>query len=412
MKFLCLTLVCLGSGLYAQSPGPAVEWNRLLLSILRTPGAQPGTVHPTRSLAMLHAAIYDAVNAIDQTHAPFKVLLPGIPQGASQDAAADSAAHEVLSALYPSFQSVLDLQYQQSLALIPDGPNKDTGVLAGKTVAGQIVQLRANDGSATAPPQYVPGSGPGVYQSTPPNFPAAAFSRWSQVTPFALLSANQFRPQAPPALTSQTYTDAFNEVMSLGIAHSTAATPDQKLVGIFWNGAIQNYWNEIAQTASIANNLTTASSARLFALLNIAIADTVIAFYDAKYTYAFWRPVTAIRAADTDSNPATAPNPNWLPETGTTAGDPSYPGAHGAVSAAAAAVLASFFGSDQFNFNVASEVFVGVQHSFTSFSAASEEAFLSRIYAGQHFRFDQVAGAEIGGNVAALTTNLLRPTGL
>jgi len=228
------------------------------------------------------------------------------------------------------------------------------------------------------------------------------------VTPFALFSASQFCPDPSPALTSQTYTNDFNEVKTLGPPRSPAATSDQQLIGVFWNGAIQNYWNEIAQIAALRNKLTTVQAARLFALLNLTLADTVIAFYDAKYTYTFWRPVTAIRAADTDGNPDTQPDPNFLPETRTTAADPSYPGAHGAISAAAAAVLASFFGTDQFNFNLTSEVFAGVQRSFTSFSGASQEAFVSRIYAGQHFRFDQTAGAQLGNNVAGfVVTNLL-----
>ena len=155
------------------------------------------------------------------------------------------------------------------------------------------------------------------------------------MTPFALKRANQFRPGVPPALTSDRYSDDLNEVQSLGIAGSTAATPDEALTGRFWNGAIQNYWNEIAQTASLDRHLTTAQNARLFALLNFSFADSVIAFYDAKYTYNRWRPVTAIRAAGTDDNPETTPDPNWLPEVGNTTPDPAYPGAHAVISAAA-----------------------------------------------------------------------------
>ena len=169
------------------------------------------------------------------------------------------------------------------------------------------------------------------------------FTHWSRVTPFALESANQFRPGGPPKLTSDRYADAFDQVKSLGIADSTTATADQALTGRFWNGAIQNYWNEIAQTASLAHHLTTAENARLFALLNLSFADGVIAFYDAKYTYNFWRPVTAIRAAATDGNPDTDADPNWLPEVGNTTPDPSYPGAHAVISAAGAEVLISFF---------------------------------------------------------------------
>jgi membrane-associated phospholipid phosphatase len=215
-----------------------------------------------------------------------------------------------------------------------------------------------------------------------------------------LTSASQFRPGPPPELTSQTYANDFNEVKSLGIPRSPAASIDQQLAGWFWNGAVQNYWNEIAQTAAIAHGLTTAQTARLFTVLNVSLADTVIALYDAKYTYTFWRPVTAIRSAG-DSD--------WLPETKNTAADPSYPGAHAALSSAAATVLASFFGSDEFSFHVTSEVFAGVDRSFSTFSAAAQEASLSRIYAGQHFRFDLTAGQQLGTNVSEFVLNNLLP---
>jgi hypothetical protein len=349
----------------------------------------------------LHAAIYDAVNSIDRTSTPYLVRLRGAPRSASQDAAAAAAAHDVLVALYPSFRAQLDEQLQQSLAQTPDGEHKTAGVRIGQTVAGRVLALRSNDRSDAQPIPYVFGTAPGDYQSTPPNFaPQPQITHWSHVAPFALHRASQFRPGPPPALTSDAYSDAFNEVKSLGIANSTAASADQALTGRFWNGAIQNYWNEIAQTASVAHHLTTAQNARLFALLNLTLADGVIAFYDAKYTYNLWRPVTAIRAADTDNNPATGADPNWLPEVGKTAPDPSYPGAHGVISAAAASVLTAFFGRDPFEFSVTSEVLPGVERSFRSFADAAEEAALSRIFAGQHFRFDQTAGERLGRKVA------------
>lgn len=286
----------------AQATKPVsqvVQWNRTLLVIVRTPGAQPTTIHPTRSFVIMHAAIYGAVNAIDATHKPYLVRLSG-SHFASQEAAAAAAAHEVLVKLYPNFQATLDAQFQQALAQLPNGGKAD-GISIGNTVADRIVALRNNDGSNAQPIPYVFGNAPGDYQSTPPNFPKQPqFTHWSRVTPFALESANQFRPGRPPALTSDRYSDAFDQVKSLGIAGSTTATADEALTGRFWNGAIQNYWNEIAQTASLAHNLTTAENARLFALLNLSFADGVIAFYDAKYTYNFWRPVTAIRAAATD----------------------------------------------------------------------------------------------------------------
>jgi len=415
---LCAGLSILAGGSYGASPNdehqaaigssaqpvnPVVQWNRTLLGIVRTPGAQPATIHPTRSFAIMHAAIYDAVNAIDRTHRPYLVRLSGVSRDASQEAAAAAAAHDVLVALYPApaFKTALDAQLQQSLAQIPDGNDKTEGIRIGQTVADRILAQRNTDGSNARPIHYVFGTAPGDYQSTPPNFPPQPqFTHWSRVTPFALERASQFRPGPPPALTSDTYGDAFNQIKSLGIANSTTATADEALTGRFWNGAIQNYWNEIAQTVSLAHSLTTAQNARLFALLNLSFADDVIAFYDAKYTYNFWRPVTAIRAADAGNNPETVADPNWLPEVGKTAPDPSYPGAHAVISAAGAEVLISFLERDRFEFNVTSEVLPGVERSFTSFSAAAEEATLSRIFGGQHFRFDLTAGQRLGREVA------------
>lgn len=400
-----LALIFAGAGLQAQSPAvlstsPVVQWNRNLLAIVRTPGVQPSSIHPTRSFAIMHAAIYDAVNAIDRTHQPYRISVAGMPSDASQDASAAAAAHEVLVLLYPVLQTALDEQFQQSLAHIPDGPNKDLGISVGQSVADQMMALRSNDGSNLPAPVFVFGNAPGDYQSTPPNFPRPQFTGWSQVTPFGLLQASQFRPPPPPALTDSAYTDAFNEVKSSGMPKSTTASADQALSGRFWNGSIQNYWQEIAQTTALSRGLTTADSARLFALLNFAFADGVIAFYDAKYTYNFWRPVTAIRAGSSDDNPDTAADPNWLPEVGNTASDPSYPGAHAVIASAGAIVLQRFFGTDQVSFSVRSEVMAGVQRSFTSVSAAADEASLSRIFAGAHFRTDLTAGQQLGARVA------------
>jgi hypothetical protein len=400
-----------GADLETASANPVVQWNKTLLTIVRTPSAQPATVHPTRSFAIMHAAIYDSVNAIDRSHQPYLVRVERIPAHVSGDAAAAAAAHEVLLALYPAFQTALDTQLEQSLSQVPDGADKDEGISVGRAVADAILALRSDDGSAAQPIPYVFGNAPGDYQSTPPNFPKQpVFTHWARVTPFALQHANQFRPGPPVALTSEAYTKVFNELKSLGIAGSTTATADQALTGRFWNGAIQNYWNEITQTAVQSHHLTTAQSARLFTLLNLTLADGVIAFYDAKYTYNFWRPVTAIRAAATDGNLQTASDPNWLPQAGNTAADPSYPGAHAVISAGGAAVLNSFFGKNQSHFTVTSEVLAGVDRSFDSFSAAAEEASLSRIYAGVHFRSDEDAGELLGRAVAHFVVdNFLGP---
>ncbi|MEA3197916.1 MAG: hypothetical protein QOF32_1968 [Gammaproteobacteria bacterium] len=404
-----LALVCASLFAYSASyadPGvgsadEVIQWNKTLLTIVRTPGAQPATVHSTRSFAIMHAAVYDAVNAIDATHQPYLVRVEHVSHHASQEAAAAAAAHETLVALYPTFQTTLDQQYDQALAQIPDSADKTTGIDVGKAVALAILALRSDDGSAATPPLFNFVNAPGDYQSTPPNFPPQpAFTHWSRVTPFALERAKQFRPGPPPALTSAEYTAVFNEVKSIGILNSTAATADQALIGKFWNGTIQNYWNEITQTAAQAHHLTTAQSARVFALLNITLADEVIAFYDAKYTYNFWRPVTAIRAAAADGNPDTAADTNWLPQATKTGTDPSYPGAHAAISSGGAFVLSAFFGDKPFHLVVTSEVLPGVVRSFDSFADAEKEASLSRIYAGQHFRSDENTGEKLGSAVA------------
>ena len=274
----------------AQPVNAVIEWNRTLLAIVRSPGAQPATIHSTRNFAILHAAIYDAVNNIEPRFSPHLVHLPNVPRSASKIAAADEAAHDVLVFVYPAFQVSLDTELQQDLAQIPDNERKAQGVAVGQAVASQLLAARSADGANVIPPPYIPGNQPGDYQLTPPNFAPADFTQWPQVTPFALERADEFRPDPPPAPTSGLYTEVFNEVKSLGFINSTTRTAEQTEIGQFWNGNIQDFWNEIGQTAALQRHLNLERSARLFALLNISLADTAIAFFEAKYTYNFWRP--------------------------------------------------------------------------------------------------------------------------
>src|ERR1700724_3667315 len=253
----------------APSIDPVIEWNRTLVVILRTAGSQPPTIHSTRSFAILHASIFDAVNNIEGTYSPYLVRLSDVSRLASQPAAADQAAHDVLVALYPAFQDTLDAELQQDLGQIQQGQDKADGITVGQTVAAQILAFRATDGASITPPPFMPGNQPGDYQFTPPNFAPADFTQWAQVTPFALTRADEFRPGPPPELTSDEYTRVFDEVKSLGFINSTTRTPEQTLIGKFWNGNIQDFWNEIAQTAALGHHLGLARSARLFALLNI-----------------------------------------------------------------------------------------------------------------------------------------------
>src|SRR2546423_8736915 len=222
-----------------QPVNAVIEWNRTLLAIVRTPGAQPATIHSTRSFAILHAAIYDAVNNIEPRFSPYLVHLPDVPRSASKIAAADEAAHDVLVFLYPAFQVSLDTELQQDLALLPDNERKAQGITVGQAVAGQLLAARNADGANVTPPPYVPGSQPGDYQLTPPNFAPADFTQWPQVTPFALQQPDEFRPGPPPALTSAVYTRVFNEVKSLGFIDSTTRTAEQTKIGKFWNGNIR-----------------------------------------------------------------------------------------------------------------------------------------------------------------------------
>jgi len=381
-----------------QPPDQVIQWNRTLLGILSTPGAQPPTIHATRSLAILHAAIYDAVDSIERTSKPYLVSIKS-PRRASPDAAAASAAYTVLSGLYPSQQETLATQFASSLAQVPNGYHKFEGVRVGEAVANALLALRNDDGAGLAPPVFTPSTQAGDYQFTPPAFAQPAFTQWPSVRPFALRSASQFRPEPPAAVTSKAYSAAFNEVKDFGALNSTARTADETQIAQFWNPPIWIAWNNIAETAALAHHETLMQDARLFALLNVSFADSAIAFYDAKYAYHFWRPVTAIRAADTDGNQATVGDPTWTP-LAPTAQDPSYPGAHAVISSAAADVLASFFGRDAFAFSAQSTALPGVERSFTSFNAAANEAALSRIYAGQHFRTDEVAGQKLGAQVA------------
>src|SRR6201993_3890262 len=392
-----------------QPVNAVIEWNRTLLAIVRTPGAQPATIHSTRNFAILYAAIYDAINNIDPKFSPYLVRLSNVPRSASEIAAVDQAGHDVLVFLYPAFQASLDTELQQDLAQLPDNERTAQGTAVGQAVAAQLLAARSADGANVTPPSYVPGTQPGDYQLTPPNFAPVDFTQWPQVTPFALARADEFRPGPPPQLSSDEYTRTFNEVKSLGFINSKTRTQEQTLIGNFWNGNIQDFWNEIAQTAALGHHLGLARSARLFALLNISLADTAIAFFEAKYTYQFWRPVTAVELAGDDGNPDTEPDPNWLPLTTKTAPDPSYPGAHSAISFAGAEVLKSDLGN-RFIFDVTSESLKGVKRHFTSFSTAAQEAGLSRIYAGQHFRTDHVAGKGLGVHVAeSIVDTILLP---
>jgi hypothetical protein len=392
----------------SSQPDQVIQWNRTLLQVLQTPGAQPATVHPTRSMAVVHLAIYDAVNAIVGGYSPYFRL--HAPRTASADAAAAAAAHTAMLSLFPSQQSVIDAKFQESLSQIGGGRHVRRGIRIGVEAANRILAARANDGSGATPPVFVPQSGAGEYQLTPPNFQQPVFTHWPNVRPFALETADQFRPPPPPAMTSPRYTADFSEVKSLGATNGNTRTTEQTQIGRFWGAApVQNVWNQIAQTAGMSHRDTLEQDARLFAVLDTSLADGVIALYDSKYAYHRWRPVTAVRGADNDGNPETAGDPNWTP-LAVTALDPSYAGAHAEISQSAAVALREFFGTDRLDFSLTTPSLPGVARSFQSFSQAADEAAVSRIYAGQHFRYDEDAGQALGDQVGDFVSDhILEP---
>jgi hypothetical protein len=373
-----------------------IQWNQELQKVLVAPGAQPASIHPTRTLAITQIAVDEAVNGILRRDGPLVVDARG-PRGASPDAAAAAAAHTALDALLPTQQPAIDAFFQASLAQLGSGERVERGLRFGERVADAVLTARANDGAAVTAPAFAPIAGPGEYQLTPPAFAPAAFTQTSHVRPFVLESASQFRPAPPPALTSRRYAADFGEIHSLGELNSATRTADQTAIGKFWGAApIWIVWNQIADQAALGFGNSLAQNARLFALLDTTQADGAIALYDAKYAYHRWRPITAITAPD-QGNPTTAADPNWVP-LANTANDPSYPGAHATFSQAAATVLQDFFGTDAFSFSLTNPS-VGISRDFASFSQAADEASASRIFAGQHFRYDEDAGQALGAQV-------------
>ncbi|TCO53788.1 PAP2 superfamily protein [Actinocrispum wychmicini] len=355
---------------------PVIAWNRTLLGVVRTQGAHPATVHPTRTFAMMHAAMHDAVGRT-RSHA----------------AAASQAAHDVLVALLPAFTKDFDAQLARELAVARD---PEAGVRAGKWAAQLVLRARANDGSTATPTVPAPGTKPGEYRPTPPALANPVFTHWPSVRPFVLVQADVFRPVRYPRLASGQYSAALNEVVAFGQDTSVRRTDDQTVQARFWAAPIQNYWNEIAQAVLARGSTVTA--ARAFARLNIAFADGVIAFYEAKYHYRIWRPITAVRLADTDGNPATTAIPTWS-SLATTPADPSYPGAHSVIAQAGATILRHEAGTRQV-LSVTSEATPGIVRHFETFQQAADEAGLSRIFAGVHTRLDHVVGQQLGFDVA------------
>ena len=391
-----VAVVCL-FGPARLSADEIIDWNNILLNAVRTNSMSP--LPTSRVSAAMNTAMYDAVNSIARTHQPYHVDMTADP-GTSREAAAAQAAHRVLSGLIPASQASYDAALANSLSSVPDGAGKTAGIALGNTVGAAILALRANDGANAVVP-YTPGSAPGDWRPTPPANAAAAAPQWGSITPWAMSSPTQFRnPDGPPALDSPEYTAAFNEVKAIGSATSSTRTADQSNIAQYWAGQTGTstplgHWNRIAQTVAESQGNTLEENARLFALVGIAQADAFISCWDNKYHYDHWRPVTAIRAAETDGNPDTVADPNWSSFI-ITPNHPSYLSGHSSMSGASGAVLADFFGTDNISFTSSAEGVSVPDRTFTSFSQASQEAADSRLYGGIHWSYDNEDGLALG----------------
>jgi hypothetical protein len=288
-------------------------WNQAVMNAIQADASSPTVA--SRALAMVQAAVFDAVSAIEGT--PGYAIQLTAPAGASANAAVASAAQTVLSYLYPAQQATFNALLASSLGQVPDGQSKTDGVTLGQTSGNAIIALRANDGWNKFV-DYVPGSGPGAWVPTPPMYMEAMDPQWATMQPWTMISPSQFRPAGPPALDSQAWADAVNETESLGSATSTTRTADQTQIARFWADSSGSYtppghWDEIAQQAAQQSGDSLAEDARLFAILDITLADAAIACWDAKYTDNAWRPVTVIRSGGDNVNPAVTADPTWTP---------------------------------------------------------------------------------------------------
>ena len=380
------------------------HWNAVATDAF-TPSQGTNPMAQSRTLAILHAAIHDAINAVDRR---FESYTPGIAEapGASANAAVAAAARDVLVGLLPDQSALVEAAYDRALAGIADGRAKVAGIAAGQAAAAANVARRQGDGSEQGTqPVYVPRSGPGEYQFTPP-FNFAAQPGWGRITPF-IVELGDHALEGPFRLSSARYAKDLAYVKAIGEINSTIRTPEQSEIAQFWYEDSPLGWNRIANTAIRQRDLDPWSSARAFALVNFALADGFIVGFEAKYRFRFWRPETAIREAATDGNPWTEPDATWQPFL-ITPPVPDYPSTHTVLGWAAAEALIEVLG-DKVKYTADSLTLPGVVRSFKGFSAAAQENGLSRLYAGIHFRHAVEEGRRQGRSVGRAVAEALGP---
>jgi hypothetical protein len=391
---------------WAQTPNVVIQWNQILQTLFGT-GPSPAL----RSLPMMHIAMFDAINSIEDRYTPYRVHVDG-SHGALADAAAAMAAHNVLTALYPTQQATFDSALATQVANMPPGLVLQ-GFEVGQQAAQAVLTWRTNDGwpaTITPDPAYVLPPFPGLWQPTPPANSFATFTFYPRVTPFALLTATQYLPPPPPTLLSARYAADFNEVKQIGSATSTSRSAEDTLLAPLFAGVnttigFFHVWNIVAAKAAQAQGLTLLDTARLFVLVNVSIHDGLMTSFTGKFIYGLWRPVTAIRRADEDLNADTLADAGWTPLL-TTPTYPSYPGNVACLSAAAARALKLGVGRDDVPFTITWPRTGGlpsVTRDFTGFKQLADQQAESRINGGIHYRFDNEASQVACANVAEFT---------
>jgi hypothetical protein len=373
-----------------------VEWNaNAQAAIVGTAGQGPTVAY--LHFAMVQGAVYDAVNAIEGGHRPYLGAPAMADQGDSSAAAAAQAAHDVLVGIFPAQQATLDAKLATTLSGIPDGAAETGGVEVGAAAAAAMLLARTNDGRFT-PFTVVEGFDPGEWRRTPPAFIFEPAPWVGNVKPFIVRDVTSLRSDGPQPLTGDAYAEDLNEVKALGSLTSSLRTSDQTDAALFWqaNGAV--LFNAIFRQIADTQDLDIAEAARMFAMTDMAGADGAIACWKDKYHYRFWRPITAIRLADTDGNPATEADPNWVPLFATPP-FPEHPSGHTCISGAVVRTLQDFFGTDKVSFSTFS-TFSGTTREFDSFSQAIKEIIDARVWAGIHFRTADVQGAVMGKKIS------------
>ena len=399
LVFRCLQVAALLFVLRGSRADVLDDWNNAILNSIRTENAHPCVA--ARALAIVHGAMSDTSAAIHRTEPFFQT--ENVPSGLPLEPALNAAAYCCATNLFPSRVAAFKALYEKWIRDLEETPRRGEALRLGRSVADAWITWRGNDGSSGSLP-YIPRTEPGAWRRTPPFVRPPEMYNWARVTPFTMVSAAQFRPPGPPKLSSARYAEELNTLKEFGGVQSRARTAEQTETARFWSDfsytvTPPGHWNEAAQAVAAARKMSLETKVKLFAALNITMSDVAVACWDSKYVYNFWRPVTAIRAAESDGNSATEPDPDWMPLLNTPA-FPEYVSGHSAFSGAAAIVLAHFNGNDKVRFTISSDSLPGKTRTYESLWACAEEVSQSRLYGGIHFPSALKDGLKLGEQVA------------